>query len=107
MPARPLVLVPQYSGSLVFDRRTSRYLPFDRESTGLLLDLARDGIDPTVARIADAGERDAVLAFIDCFHQKRFFRLDGSLDAEVLAAEDVPEDHLVGPLAVHLEVIAA
>ena len=28
---KPLVLTPQYFGCLVFDRRTSRYLPFDRE----------------------------------------------------------------------------
>ena len=32
----PLVLVPQYFGSLVFDRRTSRYAPFDHEATALL-----------------------------------------------------------------------
>lgn len=32
----PLTLVPQYFGCLVFDRRTSRYLPFDHEATALL-----------------------------------------------------------------------
>src|SRR5919108_663230 len=38
MPERraPLVLIPEYFGCLVFDRRTSRYLPFDAETTGLL-----------------------------------------------------------------------
>src|ERR1043165_2497990 len=75
----PLVLVPQYFGSLVFDRRTSRYLPFDREATALLLALPR---------------------------ARRFFRLDGRLAAQVLPVE-VPADHLVGPLAVHLEIIGA
>ena len=32
----PLVLVPQYFGSLLFDRRTSRYLPFDTASTAVM-----------------------------------------------------------------------
>jgi len=32
----PLVLVPQHFGSLVFDRRSSRYAPFDREATDVL-----------------------------------------------------------------------
>src|SRR5438445_703378 len=46
MPTRlPLVLVPQYFGCLVFERRTSRYLPFDREATELLLALHRRPID--------------------------------------------------------------
>src|SRR5262245_42629968 len=103
---RPLVLVPQHFGALVFDRRTSRYLPFDYEATALLRALYADGIDGVVAAIADADERGAVLRFIDCFSARNFFRLDGRLDAELLAV-DVPPDHLVGPLAVHLEVIAA
>src|SRR4051794_33533569 len=94
---RPLVLVPQHFGALVFDRRTSRYLPFDPEATALLKALHAGGIDQVVARIADADERDAVLRFIDCFHARRFFRLDGRLDAELLTV-DVPADHLVGPL---------
>src|SRR5262245_51294779 len=44
-PRHPLVLVPQYFGCLVFDRRTSRYLPFDHEATRLLLRLHRQPID--------------------------------------------------------------
>lgn len=103
---RPLVLTPQYFGSLVFDRRTSRYLPFDHESTDLLLRLHRDGIDHTMAQIDDLDERDAVLGFVECFDAQRFFRLDGGLDAEV---NDIapPPDHLTGPLAVHVEIIGA
>jgi radical SAM protein with 4Fe4S-binding SPASM domain len=103
----PLVLVPQHFGCLVFDRRSSRYLPFDLEATALLLDLHAHGIDATLARIGDPDERDAILRFIDCFDDRRFFTLAGRLDADVLAVDDVPADHLVGPLAVHLEVIAA
>ena len=32
----PLVLIPQFFGSIVFDRRTSRYVPFDIEATEIL-----------------------------------------------------------------------
>jgi radical SAM protein with 4Fe4S-binding SPASM domain len=106
MSRPPLVLVPQYFGSLVFDRRTSRYLPFDHEATDLLLSLHDDGIDRVVAQVSDEDERRAVLDFIDYFHARRFFRLDGRLAAEVRAVE-IPADHLVGPLAVHLEIIGA
>ena len=102
----PLVLVPQYFGCLVFDRRTSRYLPFDREATALLLYLHHRPIDRVLAEIADADEREAVLRFVDCFYERGFFGLDGRLAADVLAV-DVPAAHLVGPLAVHLEIIGA
>jgi radical SAM protein with 4Fe4S-binding SPASM domain len=98
------VLTPQHFGCLVFDRRTSRYLPFDAEATGLLLRLACDGIDAVLAAAVD--DRDAVTAFIDCYYDQGYFDLDGRLAADVLDV-DVPEDHLVGPLAVHLEVVAA
>ena len=68
MPARPpLALVPQHFGCLVFDRRTSRYLPFDHEATALLLAAHDAGIAAALARITDPDERDAVLAFFDCF----------------------------------------
>lgn len=102
----PLVLVPQHFGSLVFDRRTSRYLPFDHESTRLLLALHARGIGQVHASIGDPEERGAVLAFCGCFHDLGFFRLDGTLAADVLDV-DIPPDHLVGPLAVHLEIVAA
>src|SRR4051794_21693077 len=92
----PLVLIPQYFGSLVFDRRTSRYLPFDHEATRLLIDLHRDGIDRVLDQFA-GDDRDAVVAFYECFSARRFFRPDGRLAAEVRTV-DVPADHLVGPL---------
>jgi MoaA/NifB/PqqE/SkfB family radical SAM enzyme len=101
----PLVLVPQHFGCLAFDRRTSRYLPFDREATELLLALRGRPIDAMLAAIP-AGEREAVLRFVDCFYARGFFRLDGRLAADVLDVE-LPPDHLVGPLAVHLEVVGA
>jgi radical SAM protein with 4Fe4S-binding SPASM domain len=105
-PRAPLVLIPQHFGSLVFDRRTSRYLPFDHESTDLLLALRRQPINAVLARLAPGEERDAVLGFYDCFYRQGFFTLEGRLAADVLDVE-VPADHLVGPLAVHLEIVAA
>jgi radical SAM protein with 4Fe4S-binding SPASM domain len=105
-PRNPLVLVPQHFGCLVFDRRTSRYMPFDHEATELLRALHREPIDAVLSHIPDPAERDAVLGFFDCYYQRGFFHLDGRLAADVLDV-DVPADHLVGPLAVHLEVVAA
>ncbi len=106
MERKPLALVPQFFGCLVFDRRSSRYLPFDREATDLLLALARRPLGEVLAGVPDAEEREAVLGFFDCFYRRGFFGVDGRLAADVLAV-DVPADHLVGPLAVHLEVVAA
>lgn len=101
----PLVLIPQHFGCLIFDRRTSRYLPFDMEATALLRRLTRDTIDLVLADTVGE-EREAVLGFCDCFYARGFFDLDGRLLADVLDVE-VPADHLVGPLAVHLEIIGA
>src|SRR5262245_789681 len=98
---KPLVLVPQYFGCLVFDRRTSRYMPFDREATALLLRLRDQSIDAVLSQLADPEERDAVAGFVDCFYQRGFFDLNGRLTADVLSV-DVSEDHLAGPLATHL-----
>jgi MoaA/NifB/PqqE/SkfB family radical SAM enzyme len=105
-PSRPpLVLIRQHFGSLVFDRRSLRYFAFDQETTELLVALQRDGIDAVLA-CADDAEHEILLAFIDHLQERRFFRLDGRLAADVLEV-DVPADHLVGPLVVHLEIIAA
>ena len=92
---KPLVLIPEFFGSLVFDRRTSRYLPFDREATELLLRLHRD----------PALRRDEI-DFYNYFYDHGFFDLDGRLATEVLPLTP-PDDHLTGPLAVHLEIIGA
>ena len=102
----PLVLIPQYFGCLVFDRRTSRYTPFDHEATGLLRELHDRRIDAVLASIPDADEREAAGRFFACFYERGFFGLDGRLAADVLDVY-VPADHLVGPLAVHLEVVGA
>jgi len=102
----PLVLVPQYFGSLVFDRRTSRYFPFDRESTELLIDLAKDGLTGVLAEIDSNEQQETVQRFYDCYYEQGFFGFDERLSADILKVE-VPSNHLVGPLSVHLEVIAA
>src|SRR5262249_1341972 len=105
-PRQPLVLIPQYFGCLIFERHTSRYLPFDLEAAKLLLALSRCPLDAVLTAIPDDDERAAVTRFIDCFYQRGFFDLDGRLAADVLDVA-VPPDHLAGPLAVHLEIIAA
>jgi MoaA/NifB/PqqE/SkfB family radical SAM enzyme len=105
-PQHPLVLIPQYFGCLAFDRRTSRYLPFDREATALLRTLHDRPIDAVLADLADGDERDTVARFFACFYERGFFGLDGRLAADVLDV-DVPTDHLVGPLALHLEIVGA
>lgn len=105
----PLVLIPQFFGCLVFDRRTSRYMPFDSESTAVLRHLARPdagGID-SLFDSADSPDRAGALrGFYRHFYRRGFFNANGHLAATVLDV-DPPDDHLVGPLAVHLEIIAA
>ncbi|HEU4734653.1 MAG TPA: radical SAM protein [Kofleriaceae bacterium] len=91
----PLVLIPQYFGSLVFDRRTSRYAPFDRDAT----DLLRRTLDEPAWR---AGEAELVR----CLEREGYFQPDGRFAGVALQASP-PADHLLGPLAVHVEVIAA
>jgi radical SAM protein with 4Fe4S-binding SPASM domain len=105
-PRKPLVLIPQFFGCLIFDRRTSRYLPFDQEAADLLLLLREQPIDRVLGNLAEKVEGEAATRFVDYFYERGFFGLDGRLAADMLEV-DVPADHLVGPLAVHLEVVAA
>lgn len=92
---KPLVLIPQYFGCLVFDRRSSRYLPFDRNSTDLLLRALEQPL-----------EGEGLEDFLEPLHEEGFWDLQGCFDGEVLPLEP-PDDHLAGPLVVHLEVAAA
>lgn len=100
----PLVLVPQYFGSIVFDRRTSRYIPFDHETTALLARSAEVG---SLVTIFEANEPERAEDFFSHFEEEGFFLPDGRFAGEVRAPHSEPSDHLVGPLALHLEVIAA
>lgn len=102
---RPLVLVPQYFGSTVFDRRTSRYVPFDHETT----DVLRNAQTKSIGHIVDEAppdKRTALDGFAATFYERGFFTHDLRFDGEVLDIEP-PVDHLTGPLAVHLEIVAA
>ncbi|REE99062.1 radical SAM protein [Thermomonospora umbrina] len=103
----PLVLIPQHFGSLVFDRRTSRYLPFDAEATRILTRLTDVPIERVLAETPDAETRGCVERFFAHFYELGFFTLDGRLAGTVLDGVEVPADHLTGPLAVHLEVVSA
>jgi mycofactocin biosynthetic radical S-adenosylmethionine protein MftC len=102
----PFVLVPQFFGSIVFDRSTSKYLPFDQESTRLLLRLRSESFDCILAREADTGARHQLIRFFEDFHRLGFFSWDGKFMGSALEMQP-PADHLTGPLAVHLEVVAA
>jgi radical SAM protein with 4Fe4S-binding SPASM domain len=106
MVARPpLVLIPEHFGSLIFDRRSSRYLPFDGETTALLRRSISEPFTSLIEEV-DGEQRAARIDFVEYFEELGMFRADGRLAAVELDAEP-PSDHLLGPLAVHLEIIAA
>ncbi|MFO0549513.1 MAG: radical SAM protein [Polyangiaceae bacterium] len=102
----PLVLIPEHFGSLVFDRRTSRYAPFDHETKALLLAARTTSIFELAGAERDPVRRDHLEGFAEAFSALGYFAPDGRFAAEVLDL-DPPADHLTGPLAVHLEIIAA
>ncbi len=97
-----LVLIPQHFGSLLFDRGSSRYYPFDQEATSFLRRLITTPDDVVVSQSEDP---ETAVAFLQQIGPLSFLRPDGRLAATVLNAVP-PEDHLLGPLAVHVEVIA-
>jgi radical SAM protein with 4Fe4S-binding SPASM domain len=103
---KPLVLVPQHFGSIVFDRRTSRYLPFDAEATALLLRLETMPFPAILTEIQDPERREALIRFFEQFYDRGFFTLDLRFDGTTLDVAP-PADHLTGPLALHLEIVAA
>jgi radical SAM protein with 4Fe4S-binding SPASM domain len=108
MPDRsPLVLIPQFFGCLLFDRRSSRYLPFDAAATGVLTRLLDEPFERVLADTPVAERREELVRFYEHFYELGFFTVDGLLAGEALPGLEVPADHLTGPLAVHLEVIAS
>ena len=102
----PLALVPQHFGSVVFDRRTSRYLPFDHQATDLLRQLERDNIDSIVRTIQNEEQRAQIISFFEDFYAHGFFTMEGKFAGTILGVA-ASENHLTGPLALHLEVVAA
>ena len=101
----PLVLIPEHFGSLLFDRRSSRYLPFDAETTTLLRRSIHESFTALIEEVTGE-QRAARIDFVAYFEELGMFRADGRLAAVELEASP-PDDHLLGPLAVHLEIIAA
>ena len=106
MTDSPFVLVPQYFGSTVFDRSTSKYLPFDVETTDLLIRLKREPFNAVLSEVENSEHRTQLIRFFEDFYQQGFFTIDLRFAGAVLDVS-VPEDHLVGPLALHLEIAAA
>lgn len=100
-----LVLVPQYFGALLFDRQTSRYLPFDRPAAKVLEALIDEPLEVLLDR-ARADEREALLGLGLTLDERGFLRTNGRLAATLLHRVP-PEGHLLGPLATHVEVIGA
>src|SRR5262245_61601736 len=103
----PLVWIPQSFGATVFDRRNSRYYPFDHETAALL----RDSIDRPFMEFLtmeqSALRRESLIGFYEYFSARGYFTLDHHFAGVALTAEKLPEDRLLGPLVVHLELVAA
>lgn len=97
----PLVFVPQHFGALLYDRRCGRYYPYDADAAAVLSALCAADVD-TVAAAHPAPEQ--VEDFCDSLAAMDFLTPDGRLAAVAVDAEP-PADHLLGPLAVHLEVV--
>ncbi len=103
--AKSFVLVPQYFGSMVFDRSTSRYMPFDHRATAVL----KRSVDTSIRKVisdASLDEQPDLVDFYESLSRKHFFDINGRFHADCLELTP-PLDHLVGPLAVHLEIIGA
>ncbi|MCA9568140.1 MAG: radical SAM protein, partial [Myxococcales bacterium] len=99
------VLVPQHFGSLLFERSTSRYLPFDHLSTAVLRELAHTP-PSRWSPLADPSHTEGRIGLFTAMEDRGHARLDGTLDLQILEVEP-PDGHLTGPLAVHLEIMGA
>src|SRR5271167_4934487 len=91
----PLVLVRQFFGSTVFDRRTSRYFPFDREATELLTRLGLETFDGVLSDAPTPEIRNNLCFFFERFPRLGFFTMDGRFAGVILDAP-IPADHLIG-----------
>lgn len=106
MTLAPLVLTPQHFGSLVFERATSRFVPFDHETTRLLRALSQRSFSQVMAE-RPAPEHAPLEGFYESFDERGWFSVDGRFTGVINEVAQVPANHLVGPLAVHLEVVGA
>src|SRR4051812_28571938 len=74
MKDSPLILVPQYFGSTVFDRSTSKYLPFGADTTAVLIRLTREPFNTVLAHVQDAEYRTQLIRFFEDFYKLGFSR---------------------------------
>lgn len=98
----PWVLIPQWFGSILFERATARYWPFDHEITDILRRAKSAPLDPST--ISDA-RRAGLDAFISEFYERGLFTIDLHFDGEIVDVAPA-HGHLTGPLVTHLEVNA-
>lgn len=101
----PLVLVPQHFGSIVYDRRSCQYLPFDGKATSILRSLFSAPLVELLKACDGLAARRDLLGFFDQYYPLGFFTLAERFAGRVLDLRP-PADHLMGPLTVHLEVTA-
>ncbi len=92
--------MPQWFGSIAFERRTARYFPLDHEITRLL----EASIDAPIELEAFAPDRrDAVVALLDEFYPRGMFTVDLRFDGDRVDAVAL-HGNLSAPLVTHLEV---
>ncbi len=99
----PLILVPQYFGSIIYDYRTSQYMPFDREATILLKQLEERPINKILDDIIDQNERKRIWQFYDYYYKHGFFTPHQKFAGSIHNINP-SSDHLLGPLTLHLEL---
>jgi len=102
---KSFVLVPQYFGSLVFDRSSSRYMPFDHRATEVLKSAIETPMHQIISEI-EVSQQAELIDFYESLCRIHFFDTNDRFYATALNLTP-PEGHLAGPLAVHLEVIGA
>lgn len=98
------VLIPQYFGSLLFDRRNSQYFPFDHQTSEIFRLLIERSPGEFFRSHQSTADRESLIKFYQYFYSQGFFSIDGNFLGRILDVQTIPEDHLLGPLAVHLEV---
>ncbi len=99
----PLVLVPQYFGSIIYDHRTFQYMPFDKDTTLLFTQLKERPLNAILNEITDRGTRTLIWQFYQHFHSYGFFTPHQKFAGAIRNIRP-PPDHLTGPLTLHLEL---
>ncbi|MFW9997165.1 MAG: radical SAM protein [Candidatus Odinarchaeota archaeon] len=101
-----LLLVPQHFGSTVYCRQSSRYYPFDRETTRLLTSLKSRSLPDILQTVTSVEERRSIAGFYREFYSRGFFTVDHRFAGDILDIEP-PKNHLAAPMTVHLEISAS